>query len=416
MNRRRTNYYRQSLLFSTLKIVFCLALGIGLVALALSNKTSLLVKTVAPALAHVPLKTPTLKTPFGEVIIRNTPEAYGTRLEVQCVRCQLNSAALASQPIITQNARLSGKYKDQRFVGTATAGNVAANLDVLWQGLGVKGKFSLPNTQIAELYRVLRSVVPESDKATITGELGGSGFFSWPDLTFSFSPKLSNFSVSGLVNRSRYLNGPFSYFGKNARRERVRRTSGEGTPNWLPLTSIGELLPQAVTAAEDIAFYHHPGFDLASILEAANENKELGRLRRGGSTLTQQLAKNLFLTDERNYVRKLRELLYTVDLEHTLGKKRIMELYLNIVEWGPDIVGAKQASEYYFNKAPGNLLPEEAAWLAGILRHPIKAWQRDYLRNKPNIGRLQKVLYRMKALTDEQRQEALSRPLVFFKH
>ena len=149
------------------------------------------------------------------------------------------------------------------------------------------------------------------------------------------------------------------------------------------------------------------------MLAAQDDNTKAGDVVRGGSTLTQQLAKNLFLRGDRTYARKLQELLYAVELERELGKPRILELYLNVVEWGPDLVGAKEAAEAYFLKEPKGLLPEEAAFLASILRSPRGSWAREYRDGRVNGRRLAWILDNMVGLDPAERAAALDRDVHF---
>jgi monofunctional biosynthetic peptidoglycan transglycosylase len=139
---------------------------------------------------------------------------------------------------------------------------------------------------------------------------------------------------------------------------------------WVPLSRISPSLRQAVVAAEDASFFTHEGFDWEGIKDAALYNLEAGELKRGGSTITQQLAKNLYLSSERSLFRKAREALITRSLEHLLTKERILELYLNVAEWGQGVYGAEAAARHHFNKASRDLTADEAAWLAAILPSP----------------------------------------------
>jgi len=141
---------------------------------------------------------------------------------------------------------------------------------------------------------------------------------------------------------------------------------------WIPLDSINANLKSAVIASEDDGFYTHPGFDIEAILSAMEYNRNRGSLKRGASTITQQLAKNLFLTGEKSFERKFKELAYTLLLEHYLGKDRILELYLNYAQWGKDIFGCEAASQRYFKKSSHNLTRSEAARLAAVLAMPSK--------------------------------------------
>ena len=139
---------------------------------------------------------------------------------------------------------------------------------------------------------------------------------------------------------------------------------------WVPVSQISPHLRHAVVAAEDASFFTHEGFDWEGIKEAAKYDLEAGELKRGGSTITQQLAKNLYLSSERSLFRKAREALITRSLEQHLTKKRILELYLNVAEWGRGVYGAEAAARHHFGKSASDLTQDEAAWLAAILPSP----------------------------------------------
>lgn len=139
---------------------------------------------------------------------------------------------------------------------------------------------------------------------------------------------------------------------------------------WVSYEQISPNLRRAVLAAEDSAFWQHDGVDLEQLKESIEINIERGRLVRGASTITQQLAKNLYLSPSRYPLRKLRELFIARDLEVELSKRRILEIYLNVVEWGDGIFGAEAAAQAYFNKPASALDAEEAALMAGALINP----------------------------------------------
>jgi len=141
---------------------------------------------------------------------------------------------------------------------------------------------------------------------------------------------------------------------------------------WKNLNKISQHLQKSVIAAEDAHFYEHFGFDLQGIKNAFQKNEKKGKIKYGGSTITQQLAKNLFLWSGRNYFRKLLEAYYTVLLELFLSKNRILEIYLNVIEWGPGIYGAEAASLKYYHISSDRLSPLQAATLAVIIPNPIK--------------------------------------------
>ena len=139
---------------------------------------------------------------------------------------------------------------------------------------------------------------------------------------------------------------------------------------WMPLSKISPHLQHAVIVAEDASFFQHEGFDWEGIKYAAVKDLEAGTLKKGGSTITQQLAKNLYLSTDKTVLRKAKEALITRELEHQLTKKRILELYLNVAEWGRGVYGAEAAARHHFGKSALELTPEEAALLAAILPAP----------------------------------------------
>ena len=141
---------------------------------------------------------------------------------------------------------------------------------------------------------------------------------------------------------------------------------------WVPLSRISPTLIKAVLIAEDDKFWSHEGFDYEAIKKALEKDIKSGKFKLGGSTISQQLARNLYLTPEKNLLRKAREALITWRMERVLSKKRILELYLNVVEWGEGIYGIEAASRHYYGKASFALTPEESARLAAVLPHPRK--------------------------------------------
>jgi len=139
---------------------------------------------------------------------------------------------------------------------------------------------------------------------------------------------------------------------------------------WVPISEVSRNLIHAVLAAEDQKFFGHEGVDWDAIKKSVEVDRARGRLVRGGSTITQQLAKNLFLSTRRSIVRKLRELVVAWWLEADLSKKRILELYLNVIEWGDGLYGCEAAARRYYGKPSSALDPEEAAGLAGMIPNP----------------------------------------------
>lgn len=153
----------------------------------------------------------------------------------------------------------------------------------------------------------------------------------------------------------------------------IRLGEGESLrKQWRPLDEISPHLARAVIAAEDNLFCRHYGFDLEALSEVLAE-ASAGERTRGASTISMQLAKNLFLWPGRSYIRKALEAYLTLHVEFLLSKRRIMELYLNIAEWGPGLYGAEAAARHHFGKSARALTPREAALLAVSLPNP-RAW------------------------------------------
>ena len=151
----------------------------------------------------------------------------------------------------------------------------------------------------------------------------------------------------------------------------THRTTYHKRYDFVPLSEISPDFQHAVIAAEDARFYQHHGFDWHAIELAAEDDMEGGRIR-GGSTITQQLVKNLFFGTGRSILRKGAEFVLVPVAELVLGKKRILELYLNVVEWGPGVYGAESAARYYYRTSARNLDREQSARLAAILPLPLK--------------------------------------------
>jgi monofunctional biosynthetic peptidoglycan transglycosylase len=153
-----------------------------------------------------------------------------------------------------------------------------------------------------------------------------------------------------------------------------RMVEGRGFDRrWVPLRSISPTLVRAVIAAEDARFCEHHGFDVAAIQKAMRAN-ERGKKLRGGSTISQQTAKNVFLWPRRDWIRKGLEAWFTVLIEVIWGKERIMEVYLNSIEWGPGVYGAEAAAQRNFRVSAARLSPAQAARLAAIVPKPL-SWK-----------------------------------------
>lgn len=174
------------------------------------------------------------------------------------------------------------------------------------------------------------------------------------------------------------------------REAEAQKQGGKAAMNqrWLPLSQVSEYLVKAVLIAEDDKFWQHNGFDFQAIGEAIEEDIREGRFSRGASTITQQLAKNLYLSPSKSPPRKLREAVLAWRIERALSKKRILEIYLNVAEWGEGVYGIEAASMHYYGKHASELAPEEAARLAAVLPNPRRyspASGSRYVENRSEI-------------------------------
>ena len=183
---------------------------------------------------------------------------------------------------------------------------------------------------------------------------------------------------------------------------RVREAAGAGRKlqirhRWVGYNQISANLRRAVIVTEDAAFYDHDGIDLVELKASFEKNWEEGQFLRGGSTITQQLAKNLYLSPSRNPVRKVKELLITRRLEAALSKRRIFEIYLNMIEWGDGIFGCEAAARAYFGGPCASLSLDQAALLAGAIINP-----REHSPAKPTrrLLRRQQIILRRMGIKD----------------
>ena len=176
------------------------------------------------------------------------------------------------------------------------------------------------------------------------------------------------------------------------------RANGGGVKlrrQWVAYERISAHLKRAVVAAEDARFLDHEGFDWEAIQKAMAKNERQGKVVSGASTISQQLAKNLFLSGERSWLRKGEEAAITWMMERILSKRRILELYLNVAEWGEGVFGAEAAARYHFGISAAALGPEQAAWLAAILPSP-RRYERGAI-TRYSVDRAASIFARMQS-------------------
>jgi len=349
-----------------------------------------------------------LATRFGEVHF----ERVGDALQVACAPCRFDAPRLATQPLSIDRLQVRLSQIDtQTLAGELTGTAVKLRFTAKLQPDRIDIDWQLLPTEIAAVYRLLESAIPEAHLARIEGRIDARGSLRLPQRRARAEVAIDGFAADGLGTEG-LASGSVAFSCPDAEGlPGLRRvTPGEG--RWISPSQSGALLAAAVLAAEDQRFHEHEGFDRAEIAQVLASVEEQG-ITRGASTITQQLARTLFTGGERTGARKLRELLYAVEMERTLGKRAILALYLNTVHWGPGICGADAAARTYFGKRPQQLTPLEAAWLAAILPNPAKAYADEYLAGSADTDRAGRVLQQMRNLPRRERERWAQQALVF---
>ena len=184
----------------------------------------------------------------------------------------------------------------------------------------------------------------------------------------------------------------------------------EKPAHWVPLNQISRNLRLAIISSEDSRFYQHPGFEIEAISKALQLAIKTHQFKKGGSTITQQLAKNLYFAPDKTIIRKIRELQAAIYIEWRWGKDRILETYLNVIEFGPGLYGIDRASHYYFKKDAKNLSSRESAFIAMLLPNP-KKYSKSYRQGnltrfaKKRVEQILRVMYKSKYITSEQKDQ-----------
>ncbi|MDM0014249.1 biosynthetic peptidoglycan transglycosylase [Variovorax sp. J22P168] len=345
----------------------------------------------------------TLATDHGPV--RIDWKADSETLALDCAPCSVAVPALGREPIRVDSLRATARRDGGSLSGTleasppaqlmpaSTAAATAGDgiLRARWTGRlsqsDLRLDIQVPDTPITRWYAVLAPGLPEMQRARIGGTLAVNAQLALPAGSFALQPRISDFTVEGLGTEAM----------ANARTS-CGAPSRLGNDSWLA---------RAVIAAEDQRFFTHPGYDMVELAAALEVNQKAAKTERGGSTLTQQLAKMLVTGAEQNTDRKLRELLYAVEMEQTLGKARILQLYLDNAPWGAQICGAEAAARTYFKRAARNLEPAQAVWLAAMLNNPalaVRKWQQD---GNINVDRAKWVAEGVRGITKAQRDTLL---------
>lgn len=193
-----------------------------------------------------------------------------------------------------------------------------------------------------------------------------------------------------------------------------------GSKDYVPLNKISSYLKKTIILTEDSSFFQHHGFDWGAIEKNAREGWEKGSFKKGGSTITQQLAKNMFLSKDRTFARKLMEALITDRIEHTLNKNEILERYFNVIEFGKNLYGVKAAAQFYFQKSPAELDIVESAFLAMLLPNPVKYSKSFHSKEmtpfaRERVNQIVEKLFQYKRITPEEYLTATEKLATFLQ-
>lgn len=371
----------------------------------------------------------------AHVVLSADGQSLGLDGEGRLKNLSLRSAALSSEPVagldLAWRAKIQGRLDGSRIAADDAEIDLGALRLIAsgeYQRAGdahrVRGDFEVPLSACQSMLdSVPKGLVARLQGMRLAGSFGIKG-----KLRFDTASLDRGFLLDwGISNTCRVVEVPpelhvdrfkhvFRRFVVGPDGQRVEIESGPGTPGWVPYNEISHFMEVAVLITEDGRFLRHHGFDEEAIKNSIRENLRKRRFVRGASTLSMQLAKNLYLERTKSVARKLQEALLTTYLEHELTKEQIMELYLNVVEFGPMVYGVGAAAQHYFNTTASQLSLGQALYMASILPNPsvqhfeaggavTPSWT-DYLR------KLMRLAHRREHITEEELEGALLETVV----
>ena len=317
-----------------------------------------------------------------------------------CAPCQIAVPALGPAPLALERVELHVRADGaDHYRGSVKLGAAPHTLLLSWHGhVDRSGSLQLdarlPPSPLQGAVQVFGSALPERGSVRVDGSLALTLSGRLPAGPWRVQPRLDGFMVHGL-GTERLLDLQLPPACREGRKLDVPAATG-----WLP---------RAVIAAEDQRFFEHPGYDLAALTDTLQHNQQAGAVLGGASTLTQQLAKRLFTGDDRSAARKLRELLYAVEMERTLGKPRILQLYLALAPWGQGVCGAERAARVHLGLRDAAAAgPVAAAWLASLLPQPDALLSTEQQRGQVDVERVARVIRALRPMSVERREAALA--------
>lgn len=334
------------------------------------------------------------------------------------------SVAVGGRGLLTSN---SLRLDDGRVVLGAARLGLRGSMEQDPSHLQAHLAFDLPTVGCRELAEgVPLGLLPTVRDVRFEGTLTARGRLAFDtknldalELDYTIDDRCRATEVPSALSRERFK-GRFSHAIVHPDGTRGEATTGPGSGNWTELGGISPFLVAAVTTTEDGSFFRHHGFNHGAIKQSVVANVKARRFVRGASTITMQLAKNLFLVREKTLSRKLEELVLADYLEQVYRKEELMELYLNVVEFGPDIYGVTQAAAHYFGRTPLELNLSECLFLASVLPSPVRShrlaehgelpehWQR-------HLQSLMRIAERTHRITPAELEAGLQERVVFYK-
>ncbi|MEO8152473.1 MAG: biosynthetic peptidoglycan transglycosylase [Rhizobacter sp.] len=326
-----------------------------------------------------------LRTPYG--LVQWQAVAVPNTWRAVCAPCTLRLAELGHEAIRVSRAEFTVvPDMAMNLQGSFALGDPPNALQGRWVSRIEKQQLTLSFSVVDEpalrAFALFRSDIPELSRAQIEGRVSLKAQWQLPSDEFSLKPRIDGLRVAGLGTENLLHAQP---------------ACGDAG-------DFGPWLPRAVIAAEDQRFHEHAGFDLSEIVAAWSTNQRPGEALHGASTLTQQLAKLLYTGDSRSHGRKLRELLYAVEIDRTLGKARALNLYLAIAPWGDGQCGARAASLHFLGKPPDQLSPMEAVWLATLLHNPDRELAQLARDGQVNVERVVWVADQLRPVSRRERE------------
>jgi hypothetical protein len=331
--------------------------------------------------------------------------------------------------------RLAGVYESKKRLRVDDAEGALGALRLRFRGTleavgesgRLSGSFEVPASACQSLLEsVPVGLVPTIGGARLSGTFGAAGRLALDtsalddlELAYQFDDRCHFVDVPKSIERDHFRK-PFMHRIVKPDGSEAEVETGPDSPNWTPIELISPYMQAAVLTTEDGAFFKHHGFNHAAIRNSLVANLKAKRFARGASTISMQLAKNLFLSRSKNISRKLEEVVLTDYLEQTFSKEELMELYLNVIEFGPNIYGITQATEHYYARKPEELNLAESMFLATLLPRPVevhKMYEKGSISEgwQKNLRTLIEIAFRTGKVSEAERNEGLTQSIAFVK-